>query len=137
MQIERQDSAPAHMAGYASATDYGISWTQRQAEADFETYESFKDLCAANNATALVDWAPLRNDYSAPSVDGVRPQRKNFLHEVMSESLDYASGPSMADAMQLILNATNSSDAAIAKQARALIHEMAKTWAKFNTPEVA
>lgn len=135
--MERADTAPAYMAGYSSATDYGLTLAQRQQEADFETYEAFKDACEDLPATAVLHWSPLRNDLDAPHTPGTdRPQRHYQLHEVMSDSLDFRSGPQMSDAMQIVLNAAKSSDVNLAKQAKTLIHQMAVTWAKYYTPEV-
>lgn len=137
MNYEKHESAPAYMTGYSSATDYGLSMKVRQQEADFVTYELFKHACEQFSATTVIPWSPTRTDWDAPSNDTAsRPQRHYKLHEVMTDALDYSRGPSMADAMQIILNAQTSSDKEIARQAKALIHAMAKAWADFNTPEV-
>lgn len=133
MNYERIESGPAH-----TSAQHGLSLADRQAEADFASYERFKDACAELPATAVIPWSPTRTDWDAPYITGdMRPERHYQLHEVMSDSLDYRDGPSMADAMQIILHAAKSSDEWIAKPARELIHGMAKTWAMYHAPEVS
>jgi hypothetical protein len=62
-----------------------------------------------------------------------RPLRVQRLHEVMGESLDYSNGPSMVEAMQLILNVAYSANLVNAPaQARALLARMANAWASQN-----
>lgn len=137
MNYEKHESAPAYMAGHSSATDYYMRQQVAQQEAEFEVYERFKNACEDMPATTVIHWSPLRTDWAAPHSPGTdRPQRHYQLHEVMSDALDFPRGPSMADAMQIILNAQTSSDKEIARQAKALIHAMAKAWADYNTPDV-
>ena len=132
MSIERIDLGPWHMSAA-----YRMTLAERQAQADFETYERFKDACAELPATAVIPWSPTRTDWDAPYITGdMRPIRQYQLHEVMSDALDYPSGPGMDEAMAIILHAAKSSDEWIAKPARDLIHRMATTWARYQSPEV-
>jgi len=132
MSIERIESGPSH-----TSAQHGVRLSDRQAQADFETYERFKDACAELPATAVIPWSPTRTDWDAPYITGdMRPIRHYQLHEVMSDALDYPSGPGMDEAMSIILHAAKSKDEWIAKPARELIQRMATTWARYNTPEV-
>ena len=132
MSIERIESGPSH-----TSAQHGLRLSDRQAQADFETYERFKDACAELPATAVIPWSPTRTDWDAPYITGdIRPQRHYQLHELMVDALDYPPGPGMDEAMAIILHAANSKDEWIAKPSRELIHRMATTWARYNTPEV-
>ena len=106
-----------------------------QAQAEIATAEDFKTACSKGDANALPCFAPMVTDWTAvkpPVIAGqILPRRTPTLSEVMAESLDYGDGPSMTEAMQLILNAANGMD--VKAQAQGLIDRMATTWAKFNT----
>jgi hypothetical protein len=106
-------------------------------KAEIGAIEDFQRACAKGDANAMCQWAHMTTDWEkvqAPVVAGQpRPMRVQTLAEVMAESLDYAEGPSMTEAMQLILNAANGSN--VQAQAQSLVDRMAKTWAKFNTEE--
>lgn len=137
MNIERIESAPAYMAGRSSATDYSLSLAERQGAAQLETVSVFLRACQRADANALAPWAPLCTDYEARAVDGRLPMRTQALHEVLSNSLDYAGGPAMAELMQLLLNVAHGANLAQApEQARELLGRMASTWAKYNSAEV-
>lgn len=106
-----------------------------QARDEIANAEDFKTACRKGDANALPSFAPMVTDWTSvkpPVVAGqVMPKRVPTLSEVMAESLDYGDGPSMTEAMQLILNAANGMD--VQAQAQGLIDRMASTWAKFNT----
>ena len=131
MSIERIESGPAH-----TSAQHGLRLADRQAQADFETYERFNDACAELPATAVIPWSPKKIDWSHPEKGTPMAERPHQLWEMMVDSLDYPSGPGMEEAMDIILHAANSKDEWIAKPARELIHRMATTWARYNTPEV-
>jgi hypothetical protein len=137
MSLERIDSAPGYMAGASSATEYSLSWSERQAAADAEAANDFFTACTKLDANAPAPWAPTVNDYAARHPFGApRHQRIPELHEVLADSLDYSKGPQMAEVMQLLLNVAHGDAAAAPAQARALLDRMARTWARFNAPEV-
>jgi len=137
MSTEKADSAPGYMAGASSATEYSLSWSDRQAEADAEAASCFWLACTKLDANAPAPWAPTLGDYSHPFREGVpQPQRIPALHEVLTDSLDYAGGPQMAEVMQLLLNVAHGDAGKAPEQARVLLDRMARTWAKFNAPEV-
>jgi hypothetical protein len=137
MSIEKADSAPGYMAGHSSATEYGLSWSERQAAADANAANDFFIACVNLDANAPAPWAPTVNDYAAPHKFGApRRQRTQALHEVLMDSLDHTSGPTTAELMQLLLTVAHGDAAAAPAQARALLDRMARTWAKFNAPEV-
>lgn len=106
-----------------------------QAQAEITAAEDFKTACQKGDANALPNFAPMVTDWTAvkpPVIAGqILPRRTPTLSEVMAESLDYGDGPSMTEAMQLLLNAA--SGANVQAQAQGLIDRMAATWAKFNT----
>ncbi len=112
--------------------------SDRKIRAEISAIQDFQKACNTGDANALVSFAPLVRDSSAsPDADGAyvpwenRPLRSQTLAEVMTESLDYRDGPSLTEALQLLLNASNGAN--VQEQARGLIDRMATTWAKFNT----
>jgi hypothetical protein len=137
MSIEKADSAPGYMAGHSSATEYSLSWSERQAASDAAATGDFLWACEKRDANAPAFWAPTVGDYSHPFREGVpQPQRIPELHEVLIDSLDYAGGPQMAEVMQLLLNVAHGDAGKAPEQARALLDRMARTWARYNAPEV-
>ena len=102
---------------------------------------SFVKACAQADANALAFFAPTVRDWNAAkampvSSTSTMPHRHQTIAEVMQEGLDYASGPSMTEAMQLILNVAYGTDLVNApEQARALISRMATTFANYNHSE--
>ena len=99
---------------------------------------AFVKGCAKQDANALADFGPMVRDWDAAkhlpvSIGAHTPKRYQTMTEVMQEALDYASGPSMSEAMQLLLNVAYGTDLVNAPaQARALISRMAETFAKYN-----
>ena len=104
-------------------------------QAERAVIEDFIAACQRCDANALPSFAPMVTDWrlakTPRSAGEPAPKRMPTLSEVMAESLDYGDGPSMTEAMQLILNAANGMD--VKAQAQGLIDRMATTWAKFNT----
>lgn len=99
---------------------------------------AFVKACAKCDANALATYAPMVRDYNAPKpVDSsYLPHRYQTQAEVMADCLDYQNGPSMTEAMQLILNVAYGTDLVNApEQARALISRMASTFANYNHSE--
>ena len=84
---------------------------------------------------APAQWAPMVTDYAKPkSADGRYPRRHPTTAELMQESLDYASGPTVEDALKLISAAATGQD--VGAQARGLLQRMAHIWADRNLDEV-
>lgn len=117
---------------------YEASDAKVEAEADMAG--DFLKACQKVDANALAPWAvtvpddvarkALGLDWSAKNL----PQRQQALHEVMVESLDYPDGPTMSEAMQLLLNVAYSSDLVNApQQARGLIERMGRSFAFHNS----
>jgi hypothetical protein len=109
---------------------------EAQAKAEWEADRAFTAACAAGDANAIATFAPMVRDFTAPvsPVGAYVPKRVQLLTEVMQESLDYPSGPSMTEAMQLLLNVAYGTDpVAVQDQAKRLIERMATTWASQNT----
>lgn len=102
---------------------------------------AFTRACAKADANASADFAPMVRDWDAAkhlpvSIGAHMPRRYQTVAEVMQESLDYSSGPSMTEAMQLILNVAYGTDLVNAPaQARALLSRMATTFAAYNHAE--
>lgn len=98
----------------------------------------FLRTCAKGDANALAFFAPMVIDWDAakrqPRPAGhPMPKRYPTLTECIGESLDYAKGPSMTEAVQLILNVAYGSDTVNApQQARALLSRMAQTFTAYN-----
>jgi hypothetical protein len=136
MSIEKADSAPGYMAGHSSATEYSLSWSERQAAADANAANDFFIACVNLDANAPASWAPTVFDNNNSGLPYGVTRRLQALHEVMASSLDYTTGPQMAEVMQLLLNVAHGDAAAAPEQARALLDRMARTWARYNAPEV-
>jgi hypothetical protein len=126
--IERIDSGPAYM-DKASDAHYSSSTLQ----ADF--------LAAADkgDANALAPWAPFTTDWALIKSSAIDqrtakslPKRAQTLAECMAESLDYGNGPSLSEAMQLILNVATGCDESTTSQARRLLERMAESFAYHN-----
>lgn len=99
--------------------------------------EDFTEACRRGDANALANFAPMVTDWHLAKlphpVGDPAPKRMPTLAEVMVESLDYAGGPDMSEAMQLVLNAAyGSSDAHLSEMARGLIKRMAQTHARHS-----
>lgn len=109
----------------------------RQKEQDLMA-SMFIKACAKGDANASAQFAPMVRDWDAAKhmpVDSKAPMHLRYqtVAEVMEESLDYVIGPSMTEAMQLILNVAYSADLVNAPaQARALLSRMAQTFAAYN-----
>lgn len=128
--------------------DSGTASQDRASEhfGDTEAADRENDIRAAfamaagkADANALADWAPTVTDYELRRKLHLahdakfQPQRVQTMTECMSESLDYSTGPSMVEAMQLILNATRSTDAELAKMAANLVDRMGAAYARMNS----
>jgi hypothetical protein len=108
---------------------------EAQVAAEFAATGDFLAACHKGDANALADFAPTVRDLTGgiESVGANTRQRMQRLHEVMAESLDYGNGPTMSEAMQLLINAAHSDDlASVQMQARALLRRMGSTWAEQN-----
>lgn len=109
---------------------------EAQAKAERLADAAFMAACGGCDANAIATFAPMVRDFTAPvsSVGAHTPKRVQLLTEVMQEALDYPRGPSMTEAMQLLLNVAYGTDPEAAQyQARRLIERMAETWASQNT----
>lgn len=94
--------------------------------------DDFAELAMKADANAFAQFAPLVQDH------GSRSKRVQTFAEVMAESLDYTNGPTMTEAMQLILNAAygNLSPEVVSAQARDMVERMGKAYARVNAEVV-
>lgn len=97
-------------------------------EAERGMADDFAELAMKADANAFAQFAPLVRDYSSHRT------RVQTFAEVMAESLDYTSGPTMTEAMQLILNAAygNLSPEVVSAQARDMVERMGKAYARVH-----
>jgi hypothetical protein len=110
---------------------------EAQEAAEFAASREYLAACQKVDANAVATFAPMTTDWNEArgpcAMGSPRPLRVQRLHEVMGESLDYSNGPSMVEAMQLILNVAYSANLVNAPaQARALLARMANAWASQN-----
>lgn len=111
---------------------------EAQAKAERDMADDFLAACRKCDANALAAFAPMVNDWDAATRQpraavAPMPKRVQTLAEVLEESLDYGSGPSKTELMQLLLNVAYSADLVNAPtQARALLSRMADTFATNN-----
>ena len=135
--IERIDSGPAYMD--RASEHYGDKESERH---ERELRDGFVIAVDKADANALCPWAPRTTDWQSinrlpleqrtAEVRAVA-KRVQTLAECMAESLDYGNGPTMVEAMQLILNATRSTDADLALQAGDLVDRMGAAFARMNS----
>ena len=132
--VERIDSGPASMD---RASEYFGDTEAEHREQELRA--GFMFAAGRADANALATWAPTVTDYELRRKLHLahdakfQPQRVQTMTEVMSESLDYSTGPSMTEAMQLILNACRSTDAELAQQAANLVDRMGAAFARMNS----
>lgn len=128
ISIERRESGPAHM-DKASDSHYSNSTLQ----AEFLAATDKGDASAlAPWAPYTTDWAMVKNSTSDQRATNKIPKRPQTLAECMAESLDHRNGPSMAEAMQLILSVATGCDESTTNQARRLLERMAEAFAYHN-----
>ena len=113
----------------------------RQAAADAMACQ-FRESAKKADANALVQWAPLVNDWERArrqpvGVTTELPKRYQTMAEVMAESLDFDHGPSETELMQLLLNVAHGADLANApRHARDLLRRMGEAFGRVHS-EVA
>ena len=135
--IERAESGPAWADRSSEQFDgYSTERTERQ------LYDDFQKSVDGGDANALCAWAPRVVDWNAINrlpIEQRTPQtraaarRAPTLAECMAESLDYGDGPSMTEAMQLIVNVATGCDESTTAQARRLLERMADSFARHNS----
>ena len=130
--IERRETGPADQDRTASAW-FGNDTTER------ELYDGFMKSVDNGDANALCSWAPKTTDWDAAGrlpIDQRTtvslPKRAQTMAECMAESLDHGDGPSMTEAMQLILNVATGCDESTRSQAMRLLERMGDSFAKHN-----
>lgn len=137
VSIERIESGPASQDRTAAAY-FGNHET---AYIEQELRANFAKAADVGDANAVCSWAPFTTDWNAinrlpleqrtAEVRAVA-KRAQTLTELMVESLDYGDGPSMVEAMHLILAATKSSDTDLALLAGDLVERMGASFALHN-----
>ena len=134
--IERASDAERYSGMFEAAT-------KQQAE-EAAIAADFLKTCRAGDANALAPWAGLVIDHEKRKAMGIpwnspdMPMRQQALHEVMTNALDYSSGPQMCEAMQLLLNVAYGSDMVNAPaQARGMVERMAAAFSRVTCTEVA
>jgi len=121
----------ADAAAYYSKRD---AETEAQIKAEVQASVAFMQACRKGDSNALADFAPMVRDWTfkVSSIDKA-PKRVQTLTEVLTEALDYQTGPSMEELMQLLLNVAFNEDLVNQPaQARSLLTRMASTWAAQN-----
>ena len=133
VSIERRETGQADQDRTASAW-FGNDTNER------ELYDGFMQSVDSGDANALCAWAPKTTDWDAAKrvpidqrTTGSLPKRAQTMAELMVESLDYGDGPSMVEAMQLILNVATVCDESIRSQAMRLLERMGDSFAKHNS----
>ena len=136
LSIQRADTGPASQDRTSAAY-----FDNESANAEREIRTGFENAVELGDANALCSWAPVTTDWNAinrlpleqrtASVRAVA-KRAQTMAECMVESLDYNDGPSMVEAMHLILAATKSSDTDLAVLAGDLVERMGASFALHN-----
>ena len=113
--------------------------TKQQAE-EAAIAADFIKTCRAGDANALAPWAGLVIDHERRKALGIpwaspdMPMRMQALHEVMTNALDYSSGPQMCEAMQLLPNVAHGADLANAPaHARDLLRRMGEAYGRVHS----
>lgn len=140
--MNQQDNIERRETGPASQDRTSAAWfgDNDEAHAQRAIEDGFAKAVELGDANALATWAGTVTDWDAArklptdqKALGNLPQRRQTMTECMSESLDYSTGPSMTEAMQLILNATRSTDAELAQMAANLVDRMGAAFARMNS----
>jgi D-mannonate dehydratase len=137
--IERIDSAPAHMAGFSSRDDYLLTQQEAEDRKFAETHRDLQRMIARGDANAVcnfaptVDWVKTRTPVSATSPKFFRAMT---VAEVLNEGLDCNGAPTTTELIQLVLNASRSTDIDLALHAGDLIDKLAVQWVNNMTGEV-
>lgn len=133
IHIERIDSGPAWQ-------DKASVHSEADQTSYIEMQSGFAAAVRRGDANALAPWAPRVTDWAVVRSTPVDqrtvtnlPKRAQTMAECMAESLDYGDGPSLTEAMQLLINAAGCSDTALAQQARHLLGRMGTSYAFHNT----
>lgn len=116
---------------------------QQEAQAALSTKLAgeFLAACRKADANGLCDFALMVTDVDGMNrtvlVDpnpGATPKRYQSLAEVMYDSLDFGTGPTTTELMQLVLNVAHGTDLVNAPaQARALLGRMAESFGNQNS----
>ena len=134
LSIQRADTGPASQDRTSAAY-----FDNESAYAEREMRTGFAKAVEVGDANALCQWAGSVTDWDAAKrmpIDQKSatnlPKRAQTMTELMVESLDYGDGPSMVEAMHLILAATKSSDTDLAVLAGDLVERMGASFALHN-----
>ena len=134
LSIERADTGLASQDRTSAAY-----FDNESAYAEREIRTGFAKAVDAGDANAFCNWAGSVTDWDAAKhmptdqkALGNLPKRAKTMTECMCESLDYTTGPTMTEAMQLILNAARCSDDTLSAQARRLLESMGDSFAYHN-----
>lgn len=130
--IERRDTSGTDRASEAFFHD-------ESEHIERELRANFAKAADVGDANAVCPWAPYTTDWNA--INRLPLEQRNAqtravvkraqtMTELMVESLDYSDGPSMVEAMHLILAATKSSDTDLALMAGDLVERMGKAYAR-------
>ena len=117
---------PVHDAAkYYAVQD---AYTAQLEEAEQAMADEFVELAMKADANAFAEFAPLIRDHDRAG------KRKQTMAEVLHDALGFANGPSITEAMQLILNAAygNLSPEVVKAQARDLVERAGKAHARVN-----
>jgi hypothetical protein len=132
--VERRDSGTASQD--RASEHFGDTEAEHREQ---ELRAGFAMSAGYADANAVCDWAPVVTDYDLRRKLHLthdakfQPKRYQTMTEVMYEALDYSTGPSLTEAMQLILNACRSTDADLAQQAANLVDRMGAAFARMNS----
>jgi hypothetical protein len=136
LTIERRESGPATQDRTSEHFgDVDAAYAER------ELTDAFMRSADAGDANALCTWAPRTTDWQAinrlpleqrTAETRAAAKRAQTMAECMVESMGYGDGPSMVEAMQLVLNAARCTDDALSAQARRLLERMGEAFAARN-----
>ncbi|MFP5467914.1 MAG: hypothetical protein ACLGG8_10375 [Gammaproteobacteria bacterium] len=133
VNIERRDTSGTDRASEAFFHDEG-EHVERELRANFAKAADVGD------ANALCTWAERVTDWDVAKRVPIDqrttvslPKRAQTLAEVMNEVTDYGNGPSLTELMQLVLNATKSSDTDLALMAGDLVERMGAAYARAHS----
>lgn len=137
--IERRDTGPAWLDKTSAHYAPDVEAAEAKAQAA-ELRRQFARAAATGDANAVCPWAPLTTDWDAIKRQPIDqrtttslPKRAQTLAQLMFESLDYGSGPSMTEAMHLLLAAAHSTDTDLALLAGDLLDRMGAAFAEQNS----
>jgi hypothetical protein len=111
-------------------------------QAEVDLAHEFTQAILAGDPDATPDWTGTTPDYAAGKKLGMAydapgyPRKNRTVEQALQDSLDYGSGPGLADVLKVLSLAMKGTDPTVALAARQLVERAAAKYASHNVDEV-